>query len=85
MGWLYDGNMHTNNGYEIRVMGHLDQHWRAWFEDWTITDLENGETLLKSTKIDQPGVHSVLNKIRDLNLEFVSVIRISAKVDNEGS
>jgi hypothetical protein len=67
--------------YEIKVKDHLDQHWYAWFEGWTITNLENGEVLLKSTKVDQSGVHGALNKIRDLNLELVSLIRIPIEED----
>jgi hypothetical protein len=76
--------MNTNAGkfgYEIRVSGHLDPYWCAWFENWTITNLESGEALLKSTKVDLPGVYSALNKIRDLNLALISVIRIPSEVD----
>ncbi len=78
MGWLYDWIMKINRGpmeFEIRVRGHLDLHWKAWFEGWTIIELENGDTLLRNPKVDQPGVHSVLNKIRDLNLTLLSAIR----------
>jgi hypothetical protein len=64
-------------GYEIRVRDHLDQHWYTWFEGWAITNLENGEVLLRNTSIDQSGVHGALNKIRDLNLVLLSVIRIA--------
>jgi len=66
----------TDSGYEIRVRDHLDPYWFAWFEGWTITNLENGEVLLRNTKVDQSGVHGALNKIRDLNLTLVAVIRI---------
>lgn len=68
-------------GYEIRVRGHLDPHWSAWFEGWTIRNLENGEMLLRSTKADQSGVHGALNKIRDLNLTLISVVQIPAETD----
>jgi hypothetical protein len=61
------------NGYEIRIKGLLDARWRAWFEGWSITNLENGEALLKSTSVDQSGLHGALNKIRDLNLTLISV------------
>jgi hypothetical protein len=67
----------TNDAYEIRIKDHLDTHWWAWFEGWTITNLENGEVLLRNTKVDQSGVHGALNKIRDLNLTLLSVTRIS--------
>lgn len=66
------------SGYEIRVQDHLDCHWQAWFEGWTVTSLENGETLLANRHVDQPGLHTALNRIRDLNLVLVSVVRIPA-------
>ncbi len=63
------------HSYEIRVRGHLDKHWQAWFEDWTIVELENGDTLLVKASVDQSAVHGILNKIRDLNLALLSVVR----------
>lgn len=65
-----------NNGYEIKVRDHLDPHWFAWFEGWTITNLENGEVLLRNMQVDHAGVHGALNKIRDLNLTLLSVSQI---------
>jgi hypothetical protein len=68
--------MDTNkeyNGYEIKFKGHLDTYWSAWFKDWSITNLENGEVLLKNSSVDQSGLHGALNKIRDLNLKLISV------------
>ena len=64
-----------DTGYEIKLKGHLDARWRAWFEGWTITNLENGDVLLKSASVDQSGLHGALDMIRDLNLTLVSVIR----------
>jgi len=78
MGWLYDLSVTINSGkheYKIRIRGHLDHHWHAWFEGWTITELENGETLLTNSKADQSSIHGALNKIRDLNLALLSVTR----------
>lgn len=66
----------ANNGYEIKVKDHLDPYWFAWFEGWTITNLENGEVVLRSTQVDQAGIHGALNKIRDLNLILLSVSQI---------
>ena len=66
----------ASNGYAIRIRNHLDPYWCAWFEDWTITNLENGEVLLTSTRVDQSGLHGALNRIRDLNLTIISVVQI---------
>ena len=62
--------------YEIRVKNHLDSHWLAWFEDWNVTNLENGEVLLTKCSVDQSALHGTLNKIRDLNLTLVAVRQI---------
>lgn len=66
-------------GYEIRIRDHLDQYWFAWFEGWTITNLENGDVLLQKTIVDASGLFGTLNKIRDLNMTLISVARIPAK------
>ncbi len=67
--------------YEIKVQGHLDQLWAHWFEGMTLSHIENGEsgepyTLITGPVIDQPALHGLLMKIRDLNLILVSVRRI---------
>ena len=82
MGWRYDRSMISNTGrfgYEIRIRDHLDQHWFAWFEGWTITNLENGDVLLQKAMVDPSGLFGALNKIRDLNMTLISVARIPAK------
>lgn len=63
--------------YEIRLKNHLETHWGTFFEGWSIINLENGEVLLSISRIDQAGLHGVLNKIRDLNLTLISVEKIS--------
>lgn len=71
----------TGAGYEIRARGHLDAHWRAWFAGWTLTNLESGEVRLWIDAIDQAGLHGALNRIRDLNLTLISVVRVAAEPD----
>jgi len=65
-----------DTGYEIKLKGHLDARWCAWFEGWSITNLENGEVLLKSASVDQSGLHGALDRIRDLNLTLISVKKV---------
>lgn len=65
------------SGYEVRIKDHLDSYWLDWFEGWSVTNLENGEVLLQSYRVDQSKLHGTLNKIRDLNLTLLSVTRIS--------
>jgi len=63
-------------GYQIRVRGHLDLKWRAWFDDFTIVPQANDETLLEGPVEDQAALHGLLAKIRDLGLTLLSVNRI---------
>jgi hypothetical protein len=65
-------------GYEIRVKDHLETYWFEWFEGWTITNLENGDVLLKNSHVDQSMLHGTLNKISDLNLTLLSVTCVPA-------
>ncbi len=62
--------------YEIRLKGHLDAQWTAWFEYLTITLEENGDTLLSGPVADQAALHGLLRKVRDLGMPLVSVNRI---------
>jgi hypothetical protein len=59
--------------YEIRLKGHLDDGWKDWFEDLTITLEDNGDTLLTGPVIDQSALHGLLKKVRDLSMPLVSV------------
>ena len=59
--------------YEIRVKGHLPQHWSEWFEGLTIIHDSNGETLLSGSLRDQAALFGVVMKVRDLGLTLLSV------------
>lgn len=61
--------------YEIVVKGHLESRWSDWFDGLTITPLESDDTLLVGLVADQPALHGLLAKIRDLGLPLVSVKR----------
>ena len=60
--------------YEIRVKGHLDPRWSAWFAGLALRHLEEDETLLFGLLPDQAALHGLLERVRDLNLTLVSVI-----------
>ena len=59
--------------YDIRIGGHLDQHWSAWFDDLVLTPEAGGTTKLSGLLADQAALHGVLTRIRDLGLVLVSV------------
>ncbi len=60
-------------GYRIRVKGVLDPHWSEWFDGMTITPEANGDTTISGPVIDQPALHALIVKIRDLGLTLISV------------
>ena len=59
--------------YEIRIKGHLSDHWTDWFEGMTITLEEGGDTLLTGRGVDQAALFGLLKKVRDLGLPLVSI------------
>ena len=68
--------------YQIRVKGHLDQQWTSWFAGMSITQNENGDTLLTGSIVDQSELHGVLKKVRDLGLSLVSVIGVNNRMSD---
>lgn len=64
-------NEHTH--YQIKLQGHLNQHWQGWFDDLEIILTTDGYTILSGCIIDQAALHGVLKKIRNLGLTLISV------------
>lgn len=62
--------------YQIRIKGHLGRQWTDWFEGLTITQEDNGETILTGLVADQAALHGVLRKVRDLGTPLLSVMRV---------
>lgn len=59
--------------YEIRIKGHLDTRWAAWFEGMSLTHAADGTTTLGGTVTDQAALHGLLQKLRDLGVPLISV------------
>ncbi len=62
--------------YEIRLKGHLDSRWAAWFDGLTQTHASDGTTILRGPVADQAALHGLLGKVRDLGLPLVSVTAV---------
>jgi hypothetical protein len=62
--------------YEIRVKGHLDARWVAWFDGMTLTPDGDGTTLIHGPVVDQAALHGLLAKVRDVGLPLVSVTQV---------
>jgi hypothetical protein len=61
--------------YEVRVAGVLDGSWSEWFEGLQIQN-QGGETVLSGILPDQPALHGIFDKVRDLGLSIVAVRRL---------
>lgn len=52
--------------YEIRVRGHLDQHWTTWLGTAELDHNRDGTSTLRTTPIDQAQLHGLLAQLRDI-------------------
>jgi hypothetical protein len=65
---------HDNPGrYEIRLKGHLDTRWAAWFDGLTLTHDSDGTTIIHGPVADQAALYGLLQKTRDVGLPLISV------------
>lgn len=66
--------------YQIKVQGQLDASWSVWFSGFTITTTDGPDahslTTLTGPIADQSALRGMLNRVWDLNLIVVSVLRL---------
>ena len=67
------GHQHSPRRYEIRLKGHLDARWAAWFDGLTLIRGSDGTTTIHGPVADQAALHGLLQKARDLGLPLISV------------
>jgi len=60
--------------YRITTRDILDESWSAYFPGMAISADPRGMTGITGDIADQSALHGLLNKVRDLNLEIVSVL-----------
>jgi hypothetical protein len=65
--------------YEIRLMGHLDARWAAWFDGLTVRRESDGSTVISGQVPDQAALHGLLQRVRDLGLPLVSVRQVEGE------
>ena len=69
--------------YKI-IVGHpLDETWNEWFDGLTLQPQPDDTTLLAGILEDSTALHTVLNKIRNLNLDLVSVSYTDVSEDRD--
>jgi hypothetical protein len=72
---------HGAADYKIKVKGKLGRQWSDWFESMTITS-EGSITTLTGKIPDQPALHGLLIRIRDLGVPLISVERFESEQNN---
>jgi hypothetical protein len=74
-------NRHEAGRYEVRLQGHLDGRWAAWFDGLVLHRDGDGTTLLSGPIADQAALHGLLQKVRDTGLPLVSVTCVEPEPD----
>ena len=69
---------HTPGRYEIRVKGHLNSRWAAWFDGLSLSTESDGTTIIHAPVADQAALHGLLQKVRDVGLPLVSVTQLDS-------
>lgn len=69
--------------YKIRIQGILDPCWSDWLACSDFIHTEAGDTVLFCTFQDQPAMHGLLVKIRDLNLKILSLTLVDPQFGAE--
>jgi hypothetical protein len=69
--------------YEIKIKGHLNHRWDEWFYGLTITHEKDGTTTLCDPLPDQTVLHTVLERIRDMNLQLISVAQLGSSMEDK--
>jgi hypothetical protein len=62
--------------YEIKIKGNLEPKWSNWFDGFSIAPQADDETVLVGLVTDQPVLHGLLAKVRDLGSPLLSVRRV---------
>jgi hypothetical protein len=75
---------HSVPQYEIRVRGHLGTRWSAWFEGLSLTDTDDGITVIRGPVVDQAALHGLLQKLRDVGIPLVSLTEVPDPTATEG-
>ena len=73
----------TPYGYLLRVVGHLDRHWRSRFGDLELTHHDDGTSTLAGPVADQSQLYGLLAGLRDIGATLLSVEPID-QPDPEG-
>lgn len=59
--------------YQLCVRGHVNERRLSWFADLAVAHTVDGDSLITAPQLDQAALHALLQRIRDLGLEILSL------------
>jgi len=65
--------MEESTVYQIKIKGHLDDTLAGWFDGMTVSNLEEGDTVLTGPLPDQAALQGILKRISNLGVTLISV------------
>mgnify|MGYP006883071660 CR=1 FL=1 len=68
--------------YRFEIKGIIGSWMHEWFEDMNI-QFQDERTIIEGNLQDQSHLHGVLNRVRDLNLDLISVTKLEKMSDVE--
>ena len=71
--------------YEIRLQGRLHPRWSALLDDMVLTSDPDGTTVIRGPVVDQPALHGLLARLRDIGLPLLSVAQVEPDRTHETS
>ena len=66
--------------YRIRIRGHLDPSWAAWFGGLSVAQDDDGTTELVGPLVDQAALFGLLARLRDLGATLLLVEHLTAEL-----
>jgi len=83
---MENDHYHTSDQiYEIRVLGVIDERWSIWFNGFSLSFEEDGITKFIGKMEDNTTLYNLIGKIRDLGIPLLSIRRIYQKDDETNS
>jgi hypothetical protein len=79
------GGQDGSGDYEVRLQGHLDTRWAAWFDGLSLEPESDGTTVIRGPIADQAALHGLLRKVNDLGLPLISVTRLQPSTDDNSN
>jgi hypothetical protein len=69
--------------YQIRIEGHLDDHWAEWLGGMIFAQFPDGTTTLTGQVVDQAALYGLLKKLDDMGLSLISVNEVKKRARSD--